>query len=87
MNLSLKIEIYKEDDTFVALAPELNVSSFGESIEDAESAITEALEAFIDTCREMGTLDEVLSEAGFMQINGHWQKRNIVKAEDVMIAV
>jgi hypothetical protein len=33
MNLSIKVEIFKEDDVHVALSPELNVSSFGEKDE------------------------------------------------------
>lgn len=46
MNISLKVEIFKEGDAYVALSPELNVSSFGETIDDAEHSIKEALEAF-----------------------------------------
>ena len=36
MKISIKIEIFKEGDVYVALAPELNVSSFGEAIEQLE---------------------------------------------------
>ncbi len=31
MNLSVRVEIFKEDDVYTALSPELNVSSFGET--------------------------------------------------------
>lgn len=31
MNLSIRVEIFKEDDVYVALSPKLNVSSFGET--------------------------------------------------------
>ena len=62
MNLSIRVEIFKEDDVFVALSPELNVSSFGETIDEAKESIKEAIEAFLDECRDMGTLDEVLGE-------------------------
>jgi len=30
MNISVRIEIFKEGDVYVALLPKLNVSSFGE---------------------------------------------------------
>ena len=59
MNLSIKIDIFKEDDVYVALSPELNVSSFGETIDGAKESIKEAIEAFLDECREMGTLTEI----------------------------
>ncbi len=58
MNLSIKVEIFKEDDVYVALSPELNVSSFGETIFEAKESIKEAIEAFFEECREMGTLNE-----------------------------
>jgi len=44
MKISLKVEIFKEGDAYVALSPELNVSSFGETVEDAKRSIKEALE-------------------------------------------
>jgi predicted RNase H-like HicB family nuclease len=59
MNLSIRIEIFKEDDVFVALSPGLNVSSFADTIDEAKESIKEAIEAFLDECRDMGTLDEV----------------------------
>ena len=68
MNLSIRVEIFKEDDLYVALAPELNVSSFGETVDEANESIKEALEAFLEECLEMGTLEEVLEEAGFLRV-------------------
>lgn len=59
MKLDFRIEIFKEGNQFVALAPELNVSSFGDSPEDAKSSIKEAVELFLEECKRMGTLDEI----------------------------
>ncbi len=64
-------EIFQEDDVYVGLCPELNVSSFGEDIEDAKRSLHEAVQAFIEECEIMGTLEEVLEEAGLM-----WQGEN-----------
>ena len=63
MDLSIRVEIFKEDDLYVALSPELNVSSFGETIGVARESIKEAIEGFFEVCREMGTLNEVLEDA------------------------
>jgi predicted RNase H-like HicB family nuclease len=60
-----RAEFFREGDVYVGLCPELNVSSFGDNIEDAKSSLKEAIEAFIETCEEMGTLEEVLEEARF----------------------
>ncbi|HPY73759.1 MAG TPA: hypothetical protein PK377_11270 [Methanothrix sp.] len=60
-----RAEFFREDDLFVGLAPELDVSSFGESLEEAKRSLEEAVLAFVEECEAMGTLEEVLREAGF----------------------
>ncbi len=87
MNISVRIEIFKEDDVYVALSPELNLSSFGDTIEEAKKSFKEAVEAFIEECQEMGTLEEVLEESGFSKINNIWQSRKPVVEEDLALAV
>ena len=87
MNLSIRVEIFKEDDVYVALSPELNVSSFGETIAEAKESIKEAIEVFLEECREMGTLDDVLEESGFLRVKNTWQSRKPVAEEDLALAV
>ena len=65
--ISLEIKVFKEGDAYVALCPELNVSSFGDDIENAKVSLREALEAFLEECEAMGTLQEVLEDAGFVK--------------------
>ena len=60
--LIYRAEFFKEEDVYVGLCPELNVSSFGDSIEDAKYSLQEAVEAFIEECEEMETLEEVLEK-------------------------
>ena len=87
MNISVRIEVFKEGDVYVALSPELNVSSFGETIEDAKKSSKEALEAFIEECQEMGTLEEVLEESGFSKINNSWESRKPIVEENLALAM
>ena len=65
--ISLEIKVFKEGDVYVALCPELNVSSFGDDIKSAKVSLREALEAFLEECEAMGTLQEVLEDAGFVK--------------------
>ncbi|MFH1702680.1 MAG: type II toxin-antitoxin system HicB family antitoxin [Nitrospirota bacterium] len=87
MNISVRIEIFKEEDVYVVLSPELNVSSFGETIEDAKRSIKEAIEAFIEECERMGTLEDVLEESGFSRINDSWRSRKPIAEEDLALAL
>jgi len=85
--LNIKVEIFKEDDIYVALCPSLNVSSFGETIEEAKKSLVEALEIFVEECSEMGTLDQILEESGFTRDNQTWIPRETVVEERVALAI
>jgi predicted RNase H-like HicB family nuclease len=76
-----RAEFFKEGDLYVALAPELNVSSFGDTLEEAKRSIQEADEAFVEECERMGTLDEIMEEAGFVRKHNQWLPRQPVAAE------
>lgn len=81
----VRAEVFREGNLYVALCPDLDVSSFGETIEEAKQSLNEALAAFIEECEAMGSLAEVLEEAGFARRNGSWLPRQPVAAE--LIAV
>ncbi len=60
------IENFKEGDLYLEICPDLDLSSFGETVAEARHSVREALEAFFSECEAMGTLTEVLEEAGFV---------------------
>ncbi len=77
----VRVEFFREGERYVGLAPELDVSSFGETLEDAKGSLQEALEAFIEECEAMGTLEDVLEEAGFERRRDLWLPRQPLAAE------
>ena len=64
-NIVFNSKTFREGEVYVSLCPELSVSSFGDTIDEAKASLKEAVEAFIEECEAMGTLEEVLEEAGF----------------------
>jgi len=72
-----RAEFFKEGDLYVGLAPELNVSSFGETLEEARRSLQEAVEAFAEACQTMGTFDEVMEESGFTKREDNWLARKL----------
>jgi predicted RNase H-like HicB family nuclease len=80
-NVVVRAEFVKEGGLFVGLAPDLNVSSFGETLEEAKGSQQEAVDGFLEECAAMVTLEEVLEEAGFGQKQGIWLPRQPVAAE------
>jgi len=79
MKIELRVDYFQEDDVIVALCPDLQVSSYGDSLEEAESSIKEALELFFDGCETLGTLKEVLEESGFKKQGNKWVLRQPIK--------
>ena len=81
-----RVEIFKEGEAYVSLCPELNVSSFGENVEDAKRSLQEAVEAFLEECEGMGTLEEVLEEAGFTKEVDIWRSREPVMEDKLAVS-
>ena len=61
----LEAIITKEGKWFIAAAPSLQVASQGETEDGALANLREAVQLFITSCYERGTLETVLSECGF----------------------
>jgi predicted RNase H-like HicB family nuclease len=84
--LIFRADFFREDGVYVGICPELNVSSFGEDMDDARRSLQEAVIAFIEECDEMGTLEEVLEEAGFAGKGDVWFSREPVAEERLAVS-
>lgn len=67
MEINFTTQIWKEGKIYVSYCPELDVSSCGKTIEKAKKNLIEAVEAFLEETKKMGTLDEILREGGFVR--------------------
>jgi hypothetical protein len=65
MEIQFTTRIFKEGRTFVAHALELDVSSCGGSKGKALKNLKEAVRLFIEEAERMGTLEQILAEAGY----------------------
>lgn len=84
----IRVEIFKENGQYVAVSPELNVSSFGNSPEEAKASLSEAVSLFFEECERMKTLNEVLEEAGFIHLTEptpQWVAREPLAIEELKI--
>ena len=86
LSIKFRAEVFREEDMYVAICPELDVSSFGVTVEEAKESLREAVEAFVEGCQSLGTLEEVLQEAGFQREHDNWVAREPVEAE-MLVAV
>ena len=72
INIEYTVQIWKEGNQFVAHAMPLDVMSSGKTPEEARKALDEAVHLFLVTAAEMGTIEEILEEAGYEQANQTW---------------
>ena len=72
MEIDYTVHIWKEGNQYVAQALPLDVMSSGATVEEARHALDEAVNLFLATAREMGTLDIVLEEAGYNMTDDQW---------------
>ena len=81
MNIEYTIQIWKERDQFIAHAMPLDVMSSGSTLEEARKALHEAVDLFLTTAAEMGTLDEILRETGYEFKRENWVSPSWVAVE------
>jgi predicted RNase H-like HicB family nuclease len=72
MDIEYTVYIWKEGNQFVAHAMPLDVMSSGKTPEEARNALDEAVHLFLSTAAELGTIEEVLEEAGYERRDEHW---------------
>ncbi len=65
----LPIEIKQAAALFISSCPILDVHSQGNDEDHARANLVEAVQLFIETCFEMGTLEQVLRESGFQPLH------------------
>lgn len=76
--ITLTLQIFQEGKTFVAYNPELDVSSCGNTLEEARRNLGDATRGFLKSAKKLNTLDEILVEAGFRREGSHWASPRLI---------
>lgn len=71
-DIEYTVNIWREGTQFVAHAMPLDVMSSGQTPEEARNALDEAVQLFLATATEIGTLEEILLEAGYEVNADRW---------------
>ena len=80
--------VFQEGKAYVAYCPELDLSSCGDNVDDARANLKTAVRFFIEETEKLGTLDQVLQEAGYIADGkGGYIPPRVVATESATIAV
>ena len=86
-NLTLTIQIFREGKRYVSHNPELDVSSCGDTPEIARKNLQEAVLGFLKSAYKIGTLDEILEQAGFTHRGKSWSTPEMVTLDRFSLAL
>ncbi len=67
---------------FEAVCPELVMTGFGDTAEDAKKALRRQVAEYLEDCEKMNILDDTLIEAGFYFIGELWMSNEVEPAGD-----
>lgn len=88
MDIQFNVQMWRDGETncYIVHVPQLDVFSSGSTPEEARKNIQDAVHGFMETAREMGTLEQILEEAGF-SFDKEWKAPEIVAFEQVRLAL
>jgi hypothetical protein len=82
-----QIEETKSGKTHTAFCPELVITGFGDSAEEARQELRREISAYLEDCEGLGILDEVLIEAGFYDNDEVWMSSLVVPPKEPRITI
>ncbi len=86
VSIDFDVIVFKEDETYVAYCPELDVSSCGRTVEHAKEMLKTAVRLFVEEAEKMGTLEDILLESKYKKdASGRWLPPKLVATEVVSL--
>lgn len=86
-NITFTVQVFLEGKTYVSYAPEFSVASCGKTIEKAKENLKEAVEGFLETAEETGTLQSILENAGYLYKKSHWIEPQLLVMDRLSLAL
>jgi predicted RNase H-like HicB family nuclease len=83
--ITLTAQVWKEDHTYIAHTPELDVSSCGPTLARAKKALREAVSLFLEDAAKREVLGDILSEAGYERRGNTYRPRRVLASERVRL--
>ena len=81
------IEESRAGSSFQAVCPELLITAFGDTPQEARNALRQQVAEYLEDCDNLGVLDEALIEAGFYFDGDIWMSNEVrpVEGPDITI--
>jgi predicted RNase H-like HicB family nuclease len=82
-----QIEELRAGKSYTAFCPELVITGFGSTPEEARESLRREIAAYLEGCEKLGIADEVLIEAGFYDNDEVWMSSRVVPPKEPQITI
>ncbi len=83
----LPVSFFQEDDQVVAYCPVLDLSTAGDTVEEAKKNFGQASSLFFEELLKAGNLGDVLKELGWQKKQKQWQPPTLVAQTTELVTV
>ena len=87
LEINLPVSILRENKKFIAYTPALDLSTSGDTYEEAKKRFGEIVQLFFEEIIKKGTLEQVLSELGWKKMKKEWFPPVLVSQESQKFCV
>jgi len=78
--------VFQEGKIYVAYSPKLDVSSCGSTVDEARCNLKTAVRLFLEEAEKMGTLEDIMCEAGYEKASyGDWTAPRLIATEHMSL--
>lgn len=84
MKIEFDSVVFEEGNAFVSYCPKLDVSSCGSDLDQARMNLKTAVRLFLEEAEKLGTLEEILDEAGYQRSDGEGYRPPRLVATEAM---
>jgi len=85
LEFSLPVSILREGKKYIAYTPALDLSTSGDTFDQAKKRFDEIVHLFFEEIVKKNTVEEVLTELGWQRINTKWNPPIVISNELQMV--
>ena len=85
LEFSLPVSILREGKKYIAYTPALDLSTSGNTFDQARKRFDEIVHIFFEEIMKENTTKEVLTELGWQKVNAKWNPPIVISNESQMV--
>ena len=85
LQFNLPVYILREGKKYIAYTPALDLSTSGNTFEQAKKRFDEIVHIFFEEIMKENTTKEVLTELGWQKVNAKWNPPIVISNESQMV--